>query len=279
MAALTNDEYSAFVRYLRDHPEAVDELRPLFLTREVLEMPAQLARLEADSVRLREEFHAFRLEITAKTESLRQEFHAFRLEITEKTEGLRQEFYAFRLEMTEKTELLRQELLESRAETQRLFAQLAKRIDDLALQIQRHESRHGNYEGPLLEARYARNLGNWLRGWVRSPRPVVVDDLEGLASAVGAGELAEEDVDDLSRADFIISGRKPPPSAGELFAIVEISFTIDRADIDRAARRAGILSRAGYDAVAIVGGYELTADANEHARRMGVGIDLRQLAA
>jgi hypothetical protein len=197
MAALTDDEYSAFVRYLRDHPEAVDELRPLFLTREVLEMPAQLARLEADSVRLREEFHAFRLEITAKTEALRQE------------------------------------LIESRAETQRLFAQLVRRIDDL----------------------------------------------EGLASAVGAGELAEEDVDDLSRADFIISGRKPPPSAGELFAIVEISLEIDRADIDRAARRAGILSRAGYDAVAIVGGYELTADANEHARRMGVGIDLRQLVA
>ena len=243
MAILSDDQYSAFVSYLRAHPEAVDELRPLFLSREVLALPVQVARLVEESARLREEFHAFRTEITERTESLRQEF------------------------------------IDSRTETQRLFGQLTKRIDDLALQIQRHESRHGNYEGPLLEVRYARNLGNWLRLWIRSPKTVVIDYLERLARSVGDGELTEDDIEDVSRADFIIRGRRPPPAEGDLLAVVEVSFTIDQGDVERAARRAGILGRAGYDVVAVVGGYEVTADASERASLLGVGIDLRQLAA
>jgi hypothetical protein len=225
VAVLTDDEYSAFVSYLRNHPEAVDELRPLFLTGEVLEMPAQLARLEA------------------------------------KTEGLRQE------------------VIESRAETQRLFAQLTKRIDDLALYLQRHESRHGNYEGELLEARYARNLGTWLRRWIRSPRTIVVDDFAPFLQRVESGALSTDDLDELARADFILSGRRPRPGEGEILAVVKISFTIDPGDVERASRRAAILSRAGYDAVAVVGGYELSAGASEQASRLGVGVDLRQLAA
>ncbi|MFN0147578.1 MAG: hypothetical protein ACKVT1_13775 [Dehalococcoidia bacterium] len=171
-------------------------------------------------------------------------------------------------------------LRQEQSETERLGAEMLRRLDDLLLQLKVSEIRRDRAHEWLLEERYARNLGNWLGRWIRAPKPIVVDDLEALAQHVEEGAVSSDEFDDVSRADFILAGRRPVPGGGDdVLAVVEISFTIDPHDIERAARRAAILSRAGYDVVAVVGGYELTADAKERANLLDVRIDLRQLAA
>jgi hypothetical protein len=62
-----------------------------------------------------------------------------------------------------------------------------------------------------------------------------------------------------SLADILIRGRaRDYPKSPELWLAVEVSATIDRHDVERAERRAALLRKLDYRAVAVVTGEKIT---------------------
>jgi len=99
-----------------------------------------------------------------------------------------------------------------------------------------------------------------------------------LLAAQASGQISEEDVDRVARADLIVRGTRRDGS-DELLLAVEVSTTINQADVERADRVAEVLRRAGYQARGFVGGNRATADALERAKELQVFVDLRRPAA
>lgn len=102
-----------------------------------------------------------------------------------------------------------------------------------------YQRRVGAYFGPLLRR-------------VRVVSPIEIeDDLEP--------HLSAEEFRDLLRLDLLVRGRpRHLPEAPQVWLAVEISGVVDRHDVERAQRRAGHLSRAGYVALPAVAGEQAT---------------------
>ena len=70
-------------------------------------------------------------------------------------------------------------------------------------------------------------------------------------------------------ADVVLTGQlAATPQPTELWVVVEVSFRIDRRDVQRAAQRADLLRRGGYRTVATVAGRQVT----RGARTAGAGL-------
>lgn len=156
------------------------------------------------------------------------------------------------------------------------FAEITRRFERLEDRMDRLEGRFGNVEGKLLELQYADHVGAWFGRWLRRPRRVQLDDLSGLDQAAASGRVTEDELEELRSLDLVVGGTSKDGPGEDLLLAVEISQTINREDVERAAARAAILIRGGYTARGLVGGGMLSAAAAEAARERGVIIDLRR---
>ncbi|MCS7235637.1 MAG: hypothetical protein RMM30_06650 [Armatimonadota bacterium] len=97
--------------------------------------------------------------------------------------------------------------------------------------------------------------------------PDILELQRVLDEAVRAGRITEDEKYDLLLADLLVQGRHGDEEA---YWVVEVSARVGPHDVERAARRAGLLSRAtGVPALAAVAGRRLASDAVEaeaHAR-------------
>ena len=135
------------------------------------------------------------------------------------------------------------------------------------------DGRIGNILGDMLEWKFERNLGNWLRTWVRKPRKVFTDDLEGLDHAIADGRLAEAEVVQLAWSDAVIRALDKETREAVLLA-VEVSTTVNVDHVERAAVRSAILRRAGYDGRSFAVGNSATTQARELAEANGTTVVL-----
>ncbi|MFN0096859.1 MAG: hypothetical protein ACKVVT_19035 [Dehalococcoidia bacterium] len=143
----------------------------------------------------------------------------------------------------------------------------------------RVESDLETLKSDLLASRYLWNVRAWFGEWLRPVDRVTVDDLELFDRARDAGELTYDQEADLRRADLLVKGRARPGTPlpdGDVVLVLEASATIDGGDVERAARRAAILGRAGYTAVPVCGGFTLTQAAATAAESLRVLVDLRE---
>ena len=143
--------------------------------------------------------------------------------------------------------------------------------------LRKHDEEPDFLSEELLEARYERNLAGWLGRFITKPQKISPYDLDALVARHESGSLTDDELREIENADFLLEGRQPGTGNVSL-AAVEVSWVIDADDIDRAARRRDILRKAGYEAMAVVGGYEVHADIQALAGERGVSIDLRQPA-
>ncbi len=116
----------------------------------------------------------------------------------------------------------------------------------------------GTLKGSDLERRWQRYLPAYLGSRFRRLRvldPGQVRDL--LDDAIDAGLVDSVEADDACRADAVGRGRAADGS--EVYVVVEVSVVVDRHDLERAARRAAIISRAtGREAHAVGAGNRFT---------------------
>ena len=116
--------------------------------------------------------------------------------------------------------------------------------------------------------RYRNTPGSFFGRWIK--RPVVADlnDLRDLLEP----HLTPDEVDDALLTDLVIKGNSLQPPRQEIWLVVEVSAVVDRHDIDRAVRRAGLFRRAGLAAVPVVAGETTTSGGNEAARDEAVAV-------
>jgi DNA repair exonuclease SbcCD ATPase subunit len=149
--------------------------------------------------------------------------------------------------------------------TQRMDA-LAQRMEELAAAQVRTERRMdaiqtdlGSLKGKVLERNYADKAPAIFGAWLRRVRVLLPGGLEPALEDKLADTLASEELQDLLRSDILLRGRPAGvPGLAEVYVAVEVSGVVDRGDLERAQRRAGLLRKAGLAVLPAVAGEELT---------------------
>jgi len=187
-----------------------------------------------------------------------------------------------RLVLTEELLSLPEQVAALRAETERRFQEMAATVDKLAREVTRlgmgdllkTQKRLiidvADLKGDSLERRYRERAPAYFGGLIRRARALTTEDLdEMLEPAVDLGRLSEDEAKEVLHSDVVVRGRRREDDS-EVYLVVEISSGVGPGDVERAARRAEILSRSGVAALAVVAGERITADASRRAREMHV---------
>lgn len=151
--------------------------------------------------------------------------------------------------------------------------ELTTAVSQLVSRMDHTDGRLGNLQGAVLEWKFERNLGNWLREWVRKPRKVFVDELSRLDEAVERGLVAEAEVSQVAWSDAVVRAQDAS-TQDEVILSVELSTTVNEDDVERASARAAVLRRAGYDGRGFVAGHSISTRARELAEATGTTVVL-----
>ena len=113
-------------------------------------------------------------------------------------------------------------------------------------------------KGDSLERKYRERPFVYFRRIVRKSKALTDSEIEELLSqAQASGALSEADVDEISRLDVIVCGRRITDDSVAYLA-VEVSAKIDDYDVERAVRRAKLLEKIpGVVAIPVVAGEQL----------------------
>ena len=189
-----------------------------------------------------------------------------------------------RLVLTEELLSLPEQVAALRAETERRFQEMAATVDKLAREVarlgigmgdlQRTQKRLiidvADLKGERLERRYRERAPAYFGGLIRRARALTTEDLDELLDpAVDLGRLSEDEAKEVLHSDVVVRGRRREDDS-EVYLVVEVSSGVGPGDVERAARRAEILSRSGVAALAVLAGERITADASRRAREMHV---------
>ena len=252
--AFSVEDFQDLIRLLQERPEWRADLRRLVLTDELLALPELIRELV--QAQQRTEVRVGRLEealITLTEAQQRIENQVGRLE--ERVESLR-------------------------VETERRFQELAtaqltltRRIDDLREAVQTLGDRTytlttdvGELKGSDLEHRYRERPFAYFQRLIRQAHTLSGDELNAmLERAVTAGQLTDEDVDEIVWADAIVQGRRREDDQ-EVFLVVEASWGVGPYDVQRADKRAKLLAKAGLITLPVVASMWMTPDGEVAAR-------------
>jgi hypothetical protein len=182
-------------------------------------------------------------------------------------------------EAQQRTEQQVAQLVEAQQRTEQQIAQLVQQVTQLAeaqrrteRQIVRLQDGVGELKGIVLEQRYRNRAFAYFSRLVRRMHTVTDDELIALLEeAVARGVLSEDGMDEIGRADVVVRGqRRESQSPDEVYLVVEVSWGVGPGDVERAVRRAALLSQTGLHTIPVVAGERITDEAAELARAMRV---------
>jgi seryl-tRNA synthetase len=186
-------------------------------------------------------------------------------------------------EAQRRTEQRVEELAQAQKRTEERLSVLTDRVDSLAKAQKRTEQslvalikrvegaeiRLAKLDGRTLEMQFRQKAPAYLGKLLRRTRVVSVGNLaEDLEKVLNADEWA-----DLVEADVVLRGRAEiEGQACEAYAVVEVSVMLAEHDVERAARRAALLRKKGWKAMAVVAGEEADPRLIEKAAQAGVAV-------
>lgn len=113
--------------------------------------------------------------------------------------------------------------------------------------------------GSALETRYTRNAHGYFSRWLRKIRVVLPLNSYSSFEDLLEEKLSHEEIRDVLLLDLIVRGRAPQlPEHSEVYLAVEVSAVIDRTDVDRARKRAGLMRKADLFTLPVVAGEKFT---------------------
>jgi outer membrane murein-binding lipoprotein Lpp len=251
--AFTVRDMSDVTRLLVEHPEWRAEVRRLVLTDQLLDLP-QVVRDLAERMD----------QLAEHVDQLAQRMD----QLAQRTDQLAQRMD----QLAERMDQLTARMDQLAARMDQLTArmdQLATSMDELAVSHQRMYDDIGGMKGKMLELEYRERCSPYFGRLLRKPRLVAENDLWDRLE----GTLSARELDDALLADAYVQGRiRAHPDRDEVILVVEVSFVVDGFDVERAARRAALLRRAGLSAVAVAAGERVTQSARDAAQESGVGL-------
>jgi myosin heavy subunit len=145
------------------------------------------------------------------------------------------------------------------------------RTEEAIKQLVEHQNwmrpRQDKLMGAFLENQYRQKAPAYFGRLLRRARVVSFQEIEDNLES----RLPDYDRNDLFLVDLLVQGRPHArPESPDVWLAVEVSVVVDREDVERAQRRAAILKRAGYTAIATVAGEQVTRGGEEtaHAGRV-----------
>ncbi|MDP8969414.1 MAG: hypothetical protein M3N52_02725 [Actinomycetota bacterium] len=149
-----------------------------------------------------------------------------------------------------------------------LQRQTTEDIAELTRAVGHLSDRVGTIEGWTLEERYRTRGHAYFQRIARRLHVLTSDELEALlGEAVDDGVLTDDQADQVRLADLVAGGRR---ADGEVWLVVEVSWTVDLDDVQRAADRARLLSATGRRALPVVAGKRVHREADEAIHDLGV---------
>ncbi|MFN0096970.1 MAG: hypothetical protein ACKVVT_19600 [Dehalococcoidia bacterium] len=252
MVAILISTADEFLAALREHPEWRDAVRREILGAEFYDLPATLDRLAATVA-------AFAADTARRFEELEQRL----------------------AEMKQDTDSRFDRVDERFEQVDRRFDGLDQRLDRMDQRfegVQEHLEQHdrqlaylvgrvGDMDGRWYKQRYqaVARLNRVLRRATR----VDLGTWDAFQDAIENDLISSEEFTQVALADGVYRGRR---EGHEAYAVIEISITIDGRDVARAADRAAILRKAGFDVLACAGGQAITPDAASAAEHLNVNV-------
>ncbi|MCX8067770.1 MAG: hypothetical protein N3B68_08160, partial [Anaerolineae bacterium] len=211
---------------------------------------------EASEARF-ERIEAALAQLTEAQRRTEEEFRKYR----EASEARFERIEAALAQLAEAQRRTEEQLLHLRELTLQQIQALREAVEALRDWQKSAEDKLARLDGFYLEYTYERKAPAILGEVLHKVRVVPRDRLEEYVK-----NLSRQEVLDLLRTDIIVRGRVwDAPGDPEVWAAVEVSAVVDERDVTRAARRASLLRRAGYTAIPIVAGRQLTKEASQVA--------------
>jgi hypothetical protein len=275
-------DFHDVVRLLEEHPEWRAELRRLILTDDLLGLPEQVAHLTEQVTALvaaqaRTDARVAELaEAQARTDARVAELVAAQARTDARVAEL--------AEAQARTDARVAELAEAQRRTETQVATLASRVDGLtsqmtALTAQMAELTRavrgltddvGKLKGLGLEARVRTHSGAFFGSVLRRPHVLSSEELsELLEGAVDQGKLSPAEAEQIHWVDLVVQGTRQADGVA-VHLVVEISWTVDADDVERAAHRAALLAKTGITAQPAVAGETVRSSAAQLALALQV---------
>ena len=241
---------------LEAHPEVRQPLLRVLLTEDFLALPEQMKEVISRQDQLQGEFEDFRAETRAG-------FQAVNDRIDDLDRNTQEQFQAVNDRFDEVIRSMQEQ-----------FQEVNDRLNENIDMTRRLWGHSGRLRGASYEELCRDRIGVILDGWLDGP---VVADRERIKSfllqARRRNEISRYEYDEGLSPDIIARECDDDDHAGRL-AIVEASITFNRDDIEKAARRAAIISRvAGVPTDAFLATHhEWPPEIDAIARQLGVGV-------
>jgi hypothetical protein len=224
------EDFQDLIRLLQARPEWRADLRRVVLTDELLALPEQIARLQAETDR---RFHEL-AEAQRRTEERVAALAEAQNRINEQIAALTRVVYA----LTEDVRVLKVDV--------------------------------GDLKGDNLERRYREKAPAYFGRLVRRMHVLSAEELAGLLEdAVEQGQLTDAEKDEAILTDVVVRGRYQG-SGAEVYLVVEVSWGVGIHDVERAVQRAAVLGKLGIPALPVVAGKAMTAQAEQLAHEQHV---------
>jgi len=240
-----------FIRLVETRPEWRAELRRLVLTDELLSLPAQVATLTDRIVTLAEAQQRTEVQVATLTTQVAT--------LTDRIVTLAEAQQRTEAQVTMMTDRIAT-LAEAQQRTETQVATLARTMQTLTDDV-------GTLKGKSLEADYRAKGHAYFSRVVRHPHVLTSDEIVTLVEgAQDRGVFSADETQVLYAADVIVHGRCPADGT-EVYLVVEVSWSVDPHDVERAVQRAALLARMAVAVIPVVAGARLTAEAGRLAHQ------------
>ena len=222
----TVEDFNDLVRILEEKPEWRAALRRQVLTDELLALPEQVASLRAET---EQRFQELAAQVSALVEAQRR------------TDGQISE------------------LIEAQKRTDGQIVELTQVVRTLVDDV-------GELKGDALENRYRNRVFAYFGRLLRRAHVLSPDELTSLLEeAVDSGALSEAEADEVALVDLVVRGRRREDGT-QVYLAVEVSWSVNLNDVERAIRRANLLAKIGTLTMPVVAGRRATDEAKQLAR-------------
>ncbi|MFN0071645.1 MAG: hypothetical protein ACKVVP_09195 [Chloroflexota bacterium] len=282
----TVEDFHDLIALLEQQPAWRAELRRQLLTDEILTVPVlvrelsdayqrsdgRLARIEAIVERLADAQQRSEARLAELAEAHTEaRLEALTAQVAPLAEA--QARTEARLEaLTAQVAFLAEAQARTEARLEDLTAQVAFLADSVARlerRMERVEIDVGRLVGSEIERRFADRAPAYVGRWFRRAHVLTSEALLALLDETeDKGMLDEQERDAILLADTVVRGRRREDSR-EVYLVAEVSWGIGMGDVSRAIHRAGLLTKAGVEAMPLVAGESITAEAKSLAQTTG----------
>jgi len=174
------------------------------------------------------------------------------------------------VEAQRRTERRVDALAEAQRRTEEELRSLAAQVDLLAESQRKMQIDLSDLKGDSIEQKYRERAFAYFNRLVRRAHTLSPDEIVELVNrGVEKGIISEREAEELLWADVIVRGRGRERGE-EVYLVVEVSWGVGIGDVERAASRAEILRKLGFNVIGVVAGKEIMPDAGDLAKERGV---------